>query len=355
MSLLNAVTRFTLGALTLKLGTLLVNALSFPRLRASTPQVDLCRVSILVPARNESQNLPITLPSLLAQEAEVTVLDDGSQDDTAELARRLGARVIAGEGLPTGWLGKPWACQQLAAQASGDILIFTDADVLWQPGALQALLHEFQRSRADLLSLWPRQHNITPGERLLTPLIDDVLLSLFPYPLIHLPFSSASAANGQVMVFRRGPYQESGGHGLVQRELLEDVQFARRFKAAGKRVALALGGEFVGVRMYRSYPQAVRGFSKNTLPLHGGSRPVMWLSWGLHFALYTLPWLRGQRPLMLVGVLEALLVRRLTGRTKPADLLEILALPLLPLLSLPVYWRASRRQVEWKGREYQQD
>ncbi|WP_034386360.1 glycosyltransferase family 2 protein [Deinococcus sp. YIM 77859] len=343
-----------------KAATLLVNALTFPRLRPRPLPSARPSVSLLVPARNEAHNLPELLPGLLAQGAdEVLVLDDGSTDGTAEVARRLGARVLTGAPLPPGWHGKPWACQQLGQVARGEVLIFTDADVLWHPGALGAVLHELARAGADLLSVYPRQHNVTPGERLLTPLVDAVLLTFLPAPLLRFPHHTAAAANGQVMAFRREAYTRVGGHALVRAELLEDVLFAQRLKARGGRLALALGQSCLGVRMYRSYPASVAGFGKNAGAVHGGSRLVLVLSAAWHLAAYSLPWLlpgrrRGVWALRAAGLLERALVNLLTGRRAPADLAEGLLGPVTPLLALPVYWRALRRRVTWKGRAYRQ-
>ena len=350
-----------LGFLLYKLGTLAVNALAFPVLRPRPPLPAPPTVSLLVPARDEAHTLAHTLPRLLAQGAhEVLVLDDHSADDTARVAGALcapvpGARVIAGEALPAGWHGKPWACMQLGRAATGEVLIFTDADVCWEPGTLNALLRRLEETNADLLTVWPRQETRTPGERLLAPLVDDVLLSILPAPLIRLPFASMSAGNGQLMAFRRASYLRVGGHALVRAEVLEDVRFAARMKARGGRVALALGGGLMSVRMYRSYlgpGGAVAGFAKSLHAVHGGSRLVMAGSWLWHFGVYTLPWLRGHGLLMGLGLLERLLVNLKTGRTESADLLEVLLTPITPLAALPVYLLGGRRTYRWKGREY---
>ena len=341
-----------------KAAVLLINAVHFPRLRPRPLPAGRPRVSVLIPARDEARNLPHTLPSVLAQGAdEVIVLDDRSRDGTAEVACALGARVVRGGPLPPGWCGKPWACQQLLSAATGDVLIFTDADVSWHAGALGAVLHELERTGADLLSVQPRQTNRTPGERLLTPLVDAAVLSYFPYPVITLPQAAASVANGQVMAFRRGALEAAGGYALVRDELLEDTEFARRLKARGGRVASALGREAISVRMYRSYPESVRGFSKNVLPIHLHSRPLLLLSAAAHLAVYTAPWLLplpGARALRVAGLLERAAINVLAGRRRPADLAEGLLGPLTPLLALPVYRRALRRRVRWKGREYRQ-
>ncbi|MBB5236208.1 glycosyltransferase [Deinococcus budaensis] len=349
-----------LGFFGYKAATLLVNALTYPRLSPQPLPPGRPRVSLLVPARDEAHNLPRTLPGLLAQGAdEVLVLDDGSRDGTAEVAARLGARVLRGQPLPPGWHGKPWACQQLGEAASGEVLIFTDADVEWQPGALGAVLHELSRSGADFLSVYPRQHNLTPGERLLTPLVDAVLLTFLPLPLLRFAHPSAAAANGQLIALRRETYRQVGGHALVRAELLEDVAFASRVKARGGRLALALGREVLGVRMYRSYPDSLAGFGKNAGSFHGRSRALLLASAGWHVAAYTLPWLLpaqapGVRLLRALGLAERTAVNLLTGRRTLPDLAEGLLGPVTPLLALPVYRRALRRRVAWKGREYEQ-
>ena len=370
----------SLGFLLYKLVTLAVNALAFRVLRPCPPMTAAApSVSILVPARDEAANLPHTLPRLLTQGAhEVLILDDQSGDDTARIAAELmagvpGARLLCGQPRPPGWHGKPWACMQLAWAASGEVLIFTDADVCWEAGTLASLLFELETSRADLLTVWPRQETRKWGERLLAPLIDDVLLSILPAPITRLPFASMSAGNGQLMAFRRAAYLRVGGHGLVRGEVLEDVSFAARLKARGGRVALALGGDLMSVRMYRSYAGAggaVEGFAKSLHAVHGGSRALMALSWLWHFAVYTLPWLRllGGRPqsgrshssrsqssLIALGLLERLLVNLKTGRSTHADLLEVLLTPVTSLAALPVYLLALRRNYRWKGREYSRE
>ncbi|MFC4454370.1 glycosyltransferase [Deinococcus sonorensis] len=342
------------GFLLYKLLTLTVNALSFPVLRPRRRPAGAPSVSVLLPARNEAGNLPYTLPGLLRQGAlEVLVLDDRSDDDTARIARALGAAVLPGQPLPDGWLGKPWACWQLAQQARGEVLIFTDADVFWEPGALDAILHELERTRADLLSVWPRQQTRSLGERLLVPLVDNVLLTLLPGPLTRLPLASLSAGNGQLMAFRRACYFRISGHRLVQGEVLEDVRFSERLKARGGRLALALGGDLMSVRMYRSYQESLHGFAKSLPEVHAQSRLVMAASWLLYLLTYTVPWFSRRRELAVLGLLERLLVNVRAGRTRPADLLEVLLTPLTPLAALPVYLLATRRRYRWKGREYQ--
>ena len=348
------------GGLVVKLAVLAVNAVAFPTLRVRPGPASRLRASILVPARNEAANLPQTLPPLLAQGAhEVIVLDDRSEDGTGELARQLGASVLDGRELPSGWLGKPWACQQLARAASGDVLIFTDADVTWRPGALAAILAEREERGAEMLSVWPRQEARGLGERLTTPMIDNVLLTLLPAPLVRLAPPSLSAASGQLIAFHRSPYWRVGGHALVQGEVLEDVRFAWRFKAHGGLLSVALGGDLMQVRMYRSYGEARQGFAKSLRTVHGDSRLLLLASWLWLWRAYSWPLLMAARPghhadrlLLLLGLLERLALNLKVGRTRPADLAEVFLTPLMPLAALPIYRQTLGRHYRWKGRTY---
>ncbi|MFQ3566426.1 MAG: glycosyltransferase family 2 protein, partial [Aggregatilineales bacterium] len=134
----------------------ILNTLTFPRLRCAALTQPLPRVSVLIPARNEAAVIGTTVRALLSQsgvEFELLVLDDHSSDGTPAAVQAAAAgdprlQVIVGADLPAGWLGKNWACHQLAEAASAPILIFTDADVRWEPGALAALVAELERSRA---------------------------------------------------------------------------------------------------------------------------------------------------------------------------------------------------------------
>lgn len=348
----------------LKLVNLLVNLALFPVLKPPgakrpTRNAQKSKISLLIPARNEAHNLKETLPGLLLQEAdEILVLDDDSQDDTALLVddasfkdRRV--RLIPGLPKPEGWTGKTWACHQLAQAATGEILIFTDADVRWNAGGVRAALEALLSEKAGLLSVYPRQVTASLSERVLLPLIDDVLMGYLPYPLLLTPFPSASAANGQVMAFTRTAYLASGGHARVRGEVLEDVRLAQKVKASGGRLGLALGGDLIGVRMYRDYAEIVEGLGKNLIEFHGRNRLVLVLSYVLHLVAYTLPWpLALLNPLWLVvcamGLVERLLLNLKTGR----PLWEFALMPLAPLFSTPVYLRSWRRKYVWKGRVY---
>lgn len=348
--------------------TLIVNALSAPRVRRRqrndvappSPRMPV----VLLPARNEEDNLALTLPGLLGQgAADVVVLDDESTDRTAAVATALGARVIAGSAQPSAeggerWSGKNWACAQLAREiiALDDdaLVVFTDADVFWQPGALESLAQIAREQNADVLTAFPRQLTPSFAERLLTPLIEASVLLHAPLPLVnqHTP----PVANGQVLAFTAGAYRALGGHAAVASVLVEDVTLARRALAAGFRVVVALGDRGIQVRMYRSYGEGARGLSRSLRGLHGGSRTALVGTAALMLACYTLPWfLPADRWVWLwrCGTLvQRTAANLVSGRRSPLDLLEGLLGPLTPLLALDLYRRALTGKIVWKDRPY---
>ncbi len=342
-----------------------VNAAAFPKLRArareSAAAEPLPRVSLLIPARNEAATLPSTLPTWLQQGAtEVLVLDDGSEDTTRALLDAAAAdvpelRVLAGRPLPGGWNGKNWACAQLAEAAHGDLLVFTDADVQWNPGALAALV-ALQRSRnAGLTTVWPRQRTVTLAERIAVPQVDMVLLGGLPHPLVDaLPFASLAAANGQVMAWTRKAYAAVGGHAAVAGEVLEDVRLAQRAKRAGVRLALGLGADLIETRMYRSAREVIDGFAKNVLA--GAGHPVALVALVvLNLLVYTASWFLMAVDVRFVALaLGGVGLRALVAVTSGRRPWEAVLQPLAPLLLTVIAWRAltARGGYAWRGRSY---
>lgn len=360
MTPMDALFTLTLLFLILQGSVLVLNIVAFPTLRPRRAPANAARprVSLLIPARNEALVLPETLPGTLAQGAdEVIVLNDQSSDGTAELlAATPGLRVIDGAPLPAGWSGKNWACHQLAAAASGEVLVFTDADVRWSPGALDAVLIEMQATRAGLLTVWPRQLCLTFGERLIVPLVDLLLLANLPHPLVRLlPFASLSGANGQLMAWTREAYERVGGHAARPLEVLEDVRMAQRAKALRVPLTLRLGGESVQTRMYRGFGEVVAGFGKNIRAAAGGSALLMLLLWLLNLTAYTAPWFLAPFDGRWWGVaLAGVALRALSNRKAGRSGLEAALQPLGPLALTAVVVRALRqgRGYAWKGRVY---
>lgn len=368
--------RLVLGFLAVKVTTLIANCLLFPTLRSpARPAAGLTGrppaaadsgarrppVALLVPLRDEARRLPATLPGLLAAGAdEVVFLDDESTDGCADLVRdrvpRPGeptVRVLTSAPRPDGWLGKTWACHQLAAATTAPRLVFCDADVLLAPGAVDVIVEEMDRQGAEVFSVFSRQLTGTWAERLLTPLIVDVVLCFLPFPALRTPVKAAATAHGAVLAFTRSAYEAVGGFAGVRAEVVEDVALARRTRRYGRRLGLALGGSVARVRMYEGAGQVLVGLSRGLVPVARGSRAAVVAGWLAHVAVYTVPAVlvargsRGWWPAVVAAVAERVLVEAKTGGR---DWAAALATPLVPLAAAPVVVRSLRREQTWKGR-----
>lgn len=230
------------------------------------------RLSVLVPARNEEKNIGPCVRSLLAQnypDFEVLVLDDESSDRTPLVLAAYGARdhrlrVLEGKPLPCGWVGKHWACHQLAQVATGELLLFTDADTRHRADALHDAVAALVAEQADLVSVLPKEEVVSWAERLIVPVVPWSIICFVPLGLayrLHTP--ALSAAIGHFMIFRRDAYESVGGHAAVRQHGADDLALGRRIKAHGMRWRLADGAGHVGCRMYRSLSEVYEGFSKN--------------------------------------------------------------------------------------------
>ncbi len=235
------------------------------------PSVDeLPPLSIVIPARNEAQNLAAVLPTLMTVQypgaLEVIVVDDNSTDRTAEVAERNGARVIRLDSLPAGWLGKPHACHRGAAAAQGEWLLFADADVFHDPAGPAAAVAAARSQRLDGLSLFLRQRTRTDLERV-------VLMTAFSGLFTgHLP--GQPLLNGQYLLIRNQTYQSSGGFGAVRDEPLEDLALAKELMLQGYQVPMLRGEWAAEVWMYRSPAHLWTGMTR----ISAGS--LRWFGWG---------------------------------------------------------------------------
>ena len=224
-------------------------------------------VSVVVPARNEEACLAACLASLAGQQGvpfEIIVVDDGSTDRTAAIARSFaGVKLIEAGSLPEDWSGKSNAVYAGAQQARGQWLLFTDADTVHLPGSLARALDEAKRHGAAMLSYSPAQELHGLIQRAVMPVIFAELASTYRPHEVNDPDSPAAAANGQYLLITRQAYDAVGGHAAIAKCLLEDVELARAVKRSGRRIRFRFGGDAVRARMYRSFPQLVEGWTKN--------------------------------------------------------------------------------------------
>lgn len=233
------------------------------------------QVSVLVPARNEEDNIEKCVRSIMKQDYpdfELIVLNDNSTDNTAGelkiLQNEFDFKVIDGKELPAGWLGKNYACEQLSSEAKGEILIFTDADNWHSKDAVTKTVSAMKHYNLSFLSAFPQQITKSFSEKLIIPGIDLIL-----YSLLILWFNfffknpAFAAANGQWIAVRRKDYDELGGHSCVKDKVVEDVSLCREFKKQNYKVMTMAGTDVVFGRMYNSFGEIWEGLSKNIFGL----------------------------------------------------------------------------------------
>ena len=361
-----------LTVLVIFLITALSNMALMVRLRPNSSKADLSQLSILIPARNEAAVIGRTVRQLLNQSSqpfELILLDDGSSDGTAEKALAAASgdprfKVMQGEALPSGWLGKNWACYQLSklAKPSSQIILFADADVTWEEGGLNALMLEFERSNAALLSVWPTQETVSWAEKLVVPLMKFVILNYLPLVGVHyIPLPAFAAANGQCMLFRRHIYDHVGGHATARKQIVEDVYLARSTKIFGFNLRLVDGGGLIGCRMYNRWSEIQNGFGKNILAGHGDSAPFLLFSTFFHWMVFVVPLIVfgfTRDPLMGGLVILAFVLRFIAdlfvGVRPVWALTQALLMPISVVLMTLAAVQALRwhwgEGPEWKGR-----
>lgn len=340
------------------------------------------RVSVVIPARNEARNIERCLRSVLGSkhpDLEVIVVDDHSTDETGGLARAIAlddarVRVIMPDPLPEGWFGKQWACTAGAAVATGEILLFTDADTVHAPDLMARSVNAMRARGADLLSVAGRQELGTFWERAVQPQMFGILVARYGSTerVSNATRPEDAIANGQCIFITRAAYDASGGHAAVRDKVAEDLALAQRFVRQGRRLALVAGLDQLGTRMYTSLDEIVRGWRKN---VYVGGRDAM-PSGPLMRALFPMALLAA--PLFSLAPVVAFLAG-LAGLASPHVFLWAAVCVLVTLgfwmaayafQRLPVWYAAAYPlgaavvlyiavaalvrggRVEWKGRAY---
>jgi len=230
-------------------------------------------ISILIPARNEESNIATCLESLRKQvypNYEILVLDDNSSDDTAAVVERIAAvdprvRLLRGKPLPQGWAGKPFACHQLAAEARGSWLLFTDADTVHAPKMLRSALAYAYNNKLALLSGFPLQHTVSFSQRIAIPIMYFIILSCLPlWWLQGSRKPKPGFALGQFLFLSATDYCEIGGHEIVKSRIIEDVWLGVEIARHGKRQGVVDLSQVVACRMYEGVGDLWEGISRWT-------------------------------------------------------------------------------------------
>lgn len=349
------------------------NARTLPSVR---PQRDPAtatteRVSVLLPARDESQNIGACIASIVSQSDvdEIIVLDDASTDGTAAVAidaansdPRVCVQTDLPNSVPAGWLGKSWACERLARSATGDVLIFIDADVRLREGAVNAAVMRLRELELDMLCPYPQQAARTTLTRIVQPLLQWSWLTFIPGEIsMRQQLPSMAVGNGQFMVVDARAYRAVGGHSAVAADVLEDVALARIFREFGLRTAVVDGSEVATCQMYRTDTELVDGYTKSLWDAFGSESAAIATLSALKLIYVLPPFMavvsndRNTRLWGALGYLAAVtgrvVVARRTGqRVWPDSLAAPVSVAALSALTVLSIRRHRRGTIVWKGR-----
>jgi chlorobactene glucosyltransferase len=268
-------------------------------------------VSVCIPARNEESVIRRCVDSVVNQtyrNIEVLILNDSSTDRTAPIVQKIiknsentNLSLIDGKPRPDGWLGKPWACDQLSKNATGSILVFIDADTWLEPKTISNLVQRFENDNLDALTVWPHQQLVSFWEKVVVPQVYYALFTLLPtmyvgrdprwMPTFMRPYfrNSFVAGCGQFLAFKRECYVSIGGHHTVKNKIVEDVELAKSVKKNGFRYDMFHGNENVSCRMYTRHAEIVSGFRKNFLVGFNNNIPFFVASALLHLLVFIAP------------------------------------------------------------------
>jgi len=338
--------------------------------------VDRGRVSVLIPARNEEANIRRCLDSLLEQSYpnyEVIVLDDCSQDRTWQILEEYALRhpkrlqAVRGAPLPQGWCGKTHAMQLLSRYASGDYLMFTDADTIHSPDSVSWSVTNINKHSAGFLSGYVQQDLQSFGEALIVPTTYIMSAILMPFWLVPRTRSPMlTMAVGQMVMFRSDVFRAIGGYASVAEQISEDVFVARAVKKSGYRTVFLNLRENVTCRMYEGYRDSFDGIGKNIYDFFK-NQPALFASVAsILVAFIVLPLvlipieIRTDNPLLRLSVFSALnfiLAWSLTLYDRGLKWWVPLLYPLTFLHLLYMAWKcfgaaAANVGIVWKGRVF---
>ena len=337
---------------------------------ANVPLDDLPTISVLIPARDEEDNIKACIESVYNQSIlplDVRVLNDHSVDKTGEILTDLQSvyptlKVYEGRELPEGWLGKSFACHQLAERAQGDWFLLLDADVRLMPMAIESILPVLKAQKTGMISGFPKQHVVTLAEKLMVPMMLFTVLMHLPLKYVtrsHKP--RFAAAHGGFIAIEKNSYQKAGGHEAIRTSLLDDMSLMKKQKALNQPVRLLKVDPFVQMRMYHSFQSVWLGFQKNMFSLFNKKVGYMLGLMSYYTVLFLLPfcflpWVDVRYVLFSYGLMVLTKLVIDWRNAVPKWLSFFIPISILFMIGIGIdsmYKSLTHRGYIWKGRRYQ--
>jgi glycosyltransferase involved in cell wall biosynthesis len=307
--------------------------------------------NILIPMRNEAANVSGVINSSLNQGGKVIVLNDNSEDSTLENLQSFlpQIEILSGLELPQGWLGKNFACHQLAVHSHSEYLVFIDADVRLVKGAVQAAINHMEKRGWDYISPYPRQRTSGFLQLLIQPLLQWSWFASIPFIYAYrFPKKSMAVANGQFLIIKRDAYQKAGGHKEIKSEVLDDIELARSLIKSGFKGGPVNGSQIAECQMYKGNKDLIAGYTKSLWrafgsPIGGLIAIALLLATSVPFFQFS------------IGMLFILISRALTALKVRSNLFIVILHPIAmlaqSLLIIHSFYLHRIGQLNWRGRK----
>jgi len=337
----------------------------FPRLSKMHREDHTFSLSIIIPARNEEESLPLLLEDLLKQSYkpyEIICVDDDSSDSTAQIAESFGVRVISLHDKPSGWLGKTWACHKGVAEARGNLLLFLDADVRLGENGIQRLLQTYSEQNCTI-SVQPYHKTEKCYEQF------SLLFNLIQIAAngTALPKPMNVGLYGPVILMSKNDYDEIGGHESVRKSIIEDMALGQKLKDADLSFCLFVGDKDLSYRMYNGGIRSLfQGWIKNIAS--GAAKTYktlfaavfLWITAmaavPVHAAIFAfsgnMPWFILYMVLYNIWVVILTILAKKAGqfRLLPIILYPVLIIVLVAIFIVSMVKKIFGLKVVWKGR-----
>ena len=344
---------------------LLITLINFALLRRPTKARTINeRVAILLPVRNEAENIERILNELLAQvnlkDFQIIVVNDNSEDKTAAIASDFKSPQITLLNAPApqpGWIGKVSALDfglNRLSNANSEYIISIDADVSFKADAISRAIATAQDLNLDFLSPYPRQIAVTWTERLIQPLLQWSWMStVLLRGAEKIPMKSTVICNGQFLVMKTQSLIKSGGFAAVSQYVLDDIELGRAFVRAGFRGVVIDGSELAATRMYSSFSEIKAGYGKSLHRAFGGVIGALFVTLFMALsAIIPMLYSLSGNFLALAALIAVVATRMLSAYSSSSRIRDCFLHPISALLFLYLlyYSWSHRSQVQWKGR-----